>query len=121
MWPGYTFETNNINNNNKYNISYGRNNGYLVSNTLLSLNNTYKITGTHENNKSKLYINNNIENEQQVTPTAYVHNNLLIGKYNSATYTKCEIYSIRMYNRALTENELNHNYIIDKNRFGIEE
>ena len=30
-----------------------------------------------------------------------------------------EIYSIRVYNRILTEKEINHNYQIDKKRFGI--
>lgn len=32
-----------------------------------------------------------------------------------------EIYSVRIYNRALTEEEINENYQIDKIRFGIEE
>ena len=32
---------------------------------------------------------------------------------------KGKIYSIRIYNRALTQDEINHNYEMDKKRFGI--
>ena len=32
---------------------------------------------------------------------------------------KGEIYSIRVYNRILTEKEINHNYMVDKARYGI--
>ena len=32
-----------------------------------------------------------------------------------------EVYSVRIYNRCLTEDEINHNYEIDKARFGITE
>ena len=32
---------------------------------------------------------------------------------------KGKIYSIRIYNRALTQDEINHNYMVDKVRFGI--
>ena len=32
-----------------------------------------------------------------------------------------KVYSVRIYNRCLTEDEINHNYEIDKARFGITE
>ena len=38
-------------------------------------------------------------------------NNILSGK----------VYSTKIYNRALSEDEIHHNYILDKNRYGIEE
>ena len=37
------------------------------------------------------------------------------------TRSNMEVYSVRIYNRCLTEDEINHNYEIDKARFGITE
>ena len=43
--------------------------------------------------------------------------------YYTASYRSCgaRLYSLRVYNRKLTEEELQYNYEIDKARFGIEE
>ena len=44
----------------------------------------------------------------------------MISAYSSGYYKlKGKIYSIRVYNRALTQDEINHNYQMDKKRFGI--
>lgn len=44
----------------------------------------------------------------------------MISAYSSGYYKlKGKIYSIRVYNRALTQDEINHNYEMDKKRFGI--
>lgn len=121
-WMGYTFETNAIN-NNKFSVSYGRNNGYLDSESLLDINSKYLLTSTHSNNKSKMYINSIYENEQEKTPATYesiyTNNCTYIGKYNDSTHFKGNIYAIRMYNRALAEQEIKHNYEVDKERFGL--
>lgn len=119
-WYGYTVELNPINSNNQFTVAYGRNNGYLNSNTMLSLNQPYALTLTHEQNLSKMYINTIYENQQEVVPMNYNSTNLLIGKYNDTTLTKGNIYAIRMYNRALTQDEIKSNYEIDKIRFGLE-
>ena len=37
------------------------------------------------------------------------------------TFGKNNYYSMKVYNRALSENEVKHNYILDKTRYGIEE
>ena len=44
---------------------------------------------------------------------------LYIGNYNGGAYIKQKVYSMRIYNRALTEDEIEQNYKVDKIRFGI--
>ena len=43
----------------------------------------------------------------------------MVSGYANGFRLKGKIYSIRVYNRALTEDEINHNYQMDKKRFGI--
>ena len=67
-------------------------------------------------NGEKLFSNPLITNHIKKTSDsifvgeAYGHNSLLKGN----------IYSTRVYNRALTPEEIAHNYAIEKERFGIE-
>ena len=121
-WYGYTVELNKIE-NNAFTVSYGRaDGGYLKSNEKLNLNKTYHIGATYEKKLQKIYFNSNYENEKKVEPMGYggTMNETWIGNYNNATFTKANVYAIRMYNRALTEEELQHNYNIDKVRYNIE-
>jgi len=51
-------------------------------------------------------------------------NYIVIGssEYNNVKNpAKMQMYAVRVYNRALSEDEIHHNYILDKNRYGIEE
>ena len=88
----------------------------------MNLNKTYHIGATYEKNLQKIYFNSNYENEKKVEPKGYggTMNETWIGNYNNAAFTKANVYAIRMYNRALTEEELQHNYNIDKVRYNIE-
>lgn len=121
-WHGYTVELNNISNNNQFDISYGRTATvgaykYLHSNKNVMLNHIYHVGATTENNLIKIYINSIYDNEKEQIIDAYsLMNETNIGRYENQ-YTKGNIYSIRMYNRALTQEEINHNYEIDKHRF----
>ena len=73
-------------------------------------------------NPDLMYLNsekltNNLAVESWGTPSTYP---IAFGFYGSAAYRmKGKIYSIRIYNRALTEDEIKNNYIVDKARFGI--
>lgn len=116
-WYGYTMEL-----NSDKTISYGRKNGYLVTKSSINYSRIYNITAENDGNKSKIYINNTYNNEQDAVPVAYSDMNLItIGSYNKSRYFNGSIYAIRMYNRALTDEEIDHNYQIDKARFGIED
>ena len=127
-WFGYTVELNSIDENNNFSISYGRgygeigsSKGYLQSNSKAQLNKKYYIGATHENNISKMYLNSIYEGEQQIEPHVYSSmNETRIGQYIDQAYTKANIYAIRMYNRALSEEEIKYNYNIDKIRFGLD-
>lgn len=117
-WQGYTME---LNSNRTF--SYGRKSGYLRTTSSIDYGKIYSIVANHENNTSKIYLNNNYENKQTVEPMKYSGMNYIsIGNYgNSNRFFNGNIYVIRMYNRALTDEEIAHNYEIDKSRFGIEE
>ena len=73
-------------------------------------------------NPDLMYLNserltNNLASESWASPSPYP---IAFGFYGSNSYRmKGKIYSIRIYNRALTQDEINHNYIVDKARFGI--
>ena len=43
----------------------------------------------------------------------------MMSGYDTGYKLKGKIYLVRVYNRALTEDEINHNYIVDKARYGI--
>ena len=60
--------------------------------------------------------------ELNVEDTTWMHEPkypFMISGYSSGFRLKGKIYSIRLYNRALTQDEINHNYMVDKVRFGI--
>lgn len=113
-WPGYTME---LNPNNI--VTYGRNNGYLASNTKIELGKICSIVGAHSYNLSKLYMNGKLENTQTITPIDYTNADLTIGSYNNQLFLNGKIYSIRMYQRELSEEELAINYHLDQVRYQI--
>lgn len=62
-------------------------------------------------------LTNNLAGESWALPSSYP---IAFGFYGNNSYRmKGKIYSIRIYNRALTEEEIKHNYIVDKARYGI--
>lgn len=63
-----------------------------------------------------------LTNSKNVTSVSTNYGNCTIMAYYQNTYFSCcEINSIRIYNRQLTEDELKHNYEIDKQRFNLDE
>ena len=72
-------------------------------------------------NPDVMYLNskkleNSLEQEPWSAPPKYP---FMISGYANGWRLKGKIYSIRVYNRALTQDEINHNYEMDKKRFGI--
>ena len=55
----------------------------------------------------------------EVEKILVVMGDVTIGKTYSNEYICGYIYCVRIYNRALSEEEIKHNYEIDKERFGI--
>lgn len=118
--------------------------GYVecISNDTLSLNNKYHIVGVYDGLNINLYINgikpdNNIirkwpsnnsvvlDSPKTIQPPYSDKFSMIIGadpEQNGYTgYFNGNIYDVRIYNEALSEDEIHHNYLIDKTKYGIEE
>ena len=62
--------------------------------------------------KINVTIDNDFENSGNI---------LSLGSIQNKHYMMVDYYAFRIYNRALSESEIRHNYILDKARYGIEE
>lgn len=72
-------------------------------------------------NPDVMYLNSkklelNVGSETWMNSSQYP---FMISGYSSGWRMKGKIYSIRVYNRSLTQEEINHNYMVDKARYGI--
>ncbi len=93
---------------------------FSLKNSALKVNN-YSILHKKEGeicvyqNNEQLVNTNNLNCWDHSGEVSYIGN-----RSTNGTPLNGEIYSIRVYNRILTEREINHNYQMDKKRFGIE-
>ena len=122
----------NTGNKNLFGISYNTNivdYELLLSQNDINLNVKNTLTYTNDGKEHKLYLNGNLINSK-------VDGNRVLGFPNDNTIMALgtnpsgstnvglesfngTIYSARMYNRVLTEQEVKNNYEIDKSRFGM--
>ena len=92
---------------------------FSLKNSVLKVNN-YSILHKKEGeicayqNNEQLVNTNNLNCWTHSGEVSYIGN-----RSTNGTPLNGEIYSIRVYNRILTEKEINYNYQIDKKRFGI--
>ena len=92
---------------------------FSLKNSVLKVNN-YSILHKKEGeicayqNNEQLVNTNNLNCWAHSGEVSYIGN-----RSTNGAPLKGEIYSIRVYNRILTEKEINHNYQMDKKRFGI--
>ena len=92
---------------------------FSLKNSVLKVNN-YSILHKKEGeicvyqNDEQLVKTNNLNCWTHSGEVSYIGN-----RSTNGTPLNGEIYSIRVYNRILTEKEINYNYQIDKKRFGI--
>ena len=106
--------------NNQYNISESSNE--VVENKIYKLSETYdgSILKFFENNtKNFLEINKDIEKTK--SETIMILGADPDGSYAKQNFFNGNIYCARIYNRALTEKEIEQNYNIDKIRYNITE
>lgn len=87
------------------------------------------VSTTYDTNKINLYSNGTLVNTTEITGNIVTAtNNTLMAlgvnpygsSYDSNSFYKGNIYSVRIYNRALTKEEISHNYNYDKQRFNLE-
>lgn len=99
----------------------------LYSNNAIVPNKKYVITGSYNLNQITLFENGTKfqKSESDKIKTPNNDTKLCIGTNPSSNRgTACwlngKVYSVRVYNRALTDEEVRKNYEIDKIRFGVE-
>ena len=94
-----------------YNLEPEKNKGYL-----------FTFTSNKESGKTLLYVDGKLIREDDFTGTPQKSDkNLFFGKsaYNSSEVLNGIIKSIQIYNRALTDQEIQHNYNLEKERWGL--
>ena len=99
-------------------------NAFLLGNNKkrYSIDKLYKLSSISvQYNPDAMYLNSkklelNVGSESWMYSSQYP---FMISGYSGGWRMKGKIYSIRVYNRALTQEEINHNYQMDKKRFGI--
>ena len=97
------------------------------SHTAYVANRMYNLVGSYDGNILKIYVNDNLESTLNLNGTIGIpqQNTIMaIGtnpwKTSSAGgYYPGYVYSVRLYNRALTEEEISKNYNIDKSRYSF--
>ena len=82
----------------------------------LSANTKYNLTLTLENGTSKLYLNGTLAYTSSYTP-ASISFPLTIFNAGGRSNALGTIYSVKVYDRALTEEEVKRNYQIDEERY----
>ena len=97
----------------------------LLSGTALPTGEFVNVTYTYSNNTGKIYFNGSLSNSGTYTLTHYMGKIYLgAGGGNLASLTSAGMWNgnigpIHFYNRALSENEVLHNYNALKGRFGL--
>ena len=87
----------------------------------------YSLSGSYDGNVLNLFENNtkySVEKVGTVTKTTKNTNFVLGGDPSgegiAGNYTALKLYSLRIYDRALTDEEVQQNYIVDNERFFVE-
>ena len=106
--------------NNKISCSYYINGAYqyLDSSITPSSGTIYTVTATYDGSTIKLYINGELNTQQSISGTIKtpIKNTMMaiggnpVGNTIQDSYMKGKIYSARIYNRALSQEEIIHNY-----------
>ena len=92
----------------------------------LEVKKTYQIcmtkTSGSVNSTSNIYINGTlVEGSGNSTSSPNITNaKAVVGRLDATRWANANIYSVRYYNKALTEDEITYNYFYDKQRFNLE-
>ena len=94
---------------------------HLSSSPAIQTNTWYHLVGVQESNLLKIYINSVLATNGSVAGTPPLQdNNVRIGMWQAGSrYFNGNISSVRLYNRALSQNEVRENYNASKARFTV--
>ena len=87
----------------------------------LSANNWYHISGTYDGANLRLYVNgvNQVTTANTGTPTANTGGIRLMRRWDSDEYWGGHLSTVKIYNRALSAQEVLQNYNATKKRYGL--
>ena len=92
----------------------------IISKNTLNDGNVHHLVGVYdcENKIMTLYIDGKLDSSKTFNSLTYGNNNLVLGATSiSSQYFIGNIYNAKIYNKVLTEDEINQNYIVDKVRY----
>ncbi len=100
---------------------------FIYSKNAFVTNKKYSLSGSYSGNKLKLYELGILQNQSDLSGSLGMPQNdtvMMIGanpgdKNPTEYYLKGKVYSVRIYNRALSDEEVKQNYTVDKVRFGL--
>ena len=120
-WFGYTIELN-ADNTVVFGTRQSTSDFPYLSGGTIQLKKTYNVVATYKDNVESIYINGVLKNRRTNTSSAFSHSNnpLTIGRYQTSSYSNVKINQMKLYGKALTEEEITHNYNYDKQKFNIE-
>ena len=105
--------------------------GYQIvaSNAETQLQRIYSVTISYDGQNAMMYLNGNIINSRNadgkikkpISSTVYALGVNPTGSNAQQEWFNGKIYSVALYNRALSGDEIMYNYEIDKSRYGISE
>ena len=78
----------------------------------------FNATSLNFGNDGLIYINSELKVQKNISNDTII-DNVILGNAMGNEYLNGNIYSIRVYNRGLSEEEIKQNYEVDKKRFGI--
>lgn len=102
----------------------------VISDSALDTDKKYHLVGTYDGTNIKLYINNeclsnpmtgDIKSAANDTEWAIAANPYGKSNTDKGYFGNINIYSARIYNCTLSSNEIKHNYLVEKAKYGIEE
>lgn len=100
---------------------------FIYSKNAFVTNKKYSLSGSYSGNKLKLYELGVLQNQSDLSGSLGMPEKntvMMIGanpcdKNPTEYYLKGKVYSVRIYNRALSDEEVKQNYTVDKVRFGL--
>lgn len=92
----------------------------LKTTSILDIQNSYVVTALYDGVNRKIYLNGVQKAIDTATPNVIL-GNVTIGDEipNQDGFFNGKVYSVRIYNKALTDEEIKNNYNIDKYRFDV--
>ena len=100
---------------------YTSNNWFWTDNYTIAQNNWYHAIGTYDGSNVKLYVNSVLQltTASATTPTRSNSGIVLMRRWDRGDYYGGSLSTVKIYDRALTSQEIVQNYNATKGRFGL--